>query len=196
MIIVFWIILTGLFNYFIKDFKVTRMLISTFHALSIILSYNMNYQGSMLTDWSITYYLMDMFYELQDQFRLFKLGIILHHILAIINVSYLNDKVVEHYIFYIFYIAEISNMPMYLWYYLSHTGYSNHPILNYIILSEIIFYIILRLGIGTYMSYQYFFIPEMPILINISSVIMLIISMIWTIKLIKQLRFQSRPYNN
>jgi len=196
-----------------NSFKLSRMNVSGVHALTVIFFYIFNGSLDLLYFLSLTYYIMDTKYEFDNIFRstttinttttntnttttitttkkisLYDFGIIVHHILSMILIAYLLDPSVNGYIFYIYFLAEISNLPMYLAYHLIHINYSNKKIIRWITIAEATAFGFCRMYLGSYMAYEIWFIVDTPMFIIFSSIIMLLISLIWTVKLIVQLK--------
>jgi hypothetical protein len=179
-----------------KNFKVSRTYVSVIHAMTVILSYLLGIPGYILLHLSITYYIVDTMYELMNllvpekenrKIKIYDLGMLLHHVISMITLTYFVDQKVEYYVFRAFYLAEISNLPMYVVYQLKANGYKNNYVLKTIIAIEALAYIVLRLVIGGKITYDMFFENDIPSFVFISAILMLIISAVWTNKLVKQL---------
>lgn len=179
-----------------KNFDIATLLNSVTHASIIILSYLIGIPGTVVYYISITYYITDTCYEIirlipfnnnkSMKFRLFNLGIFIHHAVIIYSIKYLSDETTGKAIFYAYYLAELSNFPMYIVHYLKKIKYPNQIVVNLFVLVEVIAYIYLRLYLCGYHAYLLLFDPNMPYTIIITSWIILIISAIWTWKLIQQ----------
>lgn len=179
-----------------KNFKISRTYVSAIHAMTVIFSYLLGIPGYILLHLSITYYIVDTTYELINllipekpnrKIKIYDLGMLLHHVISIITLTYFTDPKVEYYVFRAFYLAEVSNLPMYVVYQLKANGYKNNYVLKTIIAIEALAYIVLRLIIGGRITYEMWFENEIPLFIFISATLMLIISAVWTSKLVKQL---------
>lgn len=187
----------SLLNYIIykinnNNFKQSRMQVSFLHAITVMISYLSNISGELLYYWSLVYYIIDGIPELviilqKREISLFNFGIIFHHIITIKMLDYLTYLETVKYMYYAFFLAEISNIPMYIVYQLKSINYANKLVLKVLIFIEFITYLIARLIIGSYYLYIMWFDINVPWLMYISSWILLGISIIWTIKLIKQL---------
>ena len=195
LLMVIWYNIGNYFYYNLnkKNFKLSRMNVSAVHAISVILSYLIGIPGHLLIYWSTTYYIMDTLYEgvnlysPEKNVNLYEFGIILHHIISIFIISYLPQPIIGNYIYQSFFLAEVSNLPMYLVYHLQKIGYTNNYVLKSVIFVEALAYIICRLVLCSEIAYDMFFRNDVPWSIWISSVVILIISAVWTIKLFKQL---------
>jgi len=180
-----------------KNFDIATLFNSITHASIVVLSYLIGIPGNVIYYITITYYVIDTCYELirlipfksdkQFKLRLYNLGIFIHHILIIYTIKYIADVSTEKYIFYAFYLAELSNFPMYAVQYLKKTKYSNQIVINLLVILEIIAYIYLRLYLCGYQSYLLLFEPGMPIAVVLTAWAMIIISAIWTYKLVMQI---------
>lgn len=183
-----------------KNFHITSIINSTTHASIIVLSYLIGIPGTIVYYISITYYILDTCYEIialipnkydkPFQFRLYNLGIFIHHIIIIYSIKYIADEITEKSIFYAFYLAELSNFPLYAVQYLKKTKYQNLIIINLVIIIEIIAYLYLRLYLCGYNAYIILFDPKIPYTVIITAWSMLIISAIWTSKLMKQVYYK------
>lgn len=187
----FWLTTLTLL-YFInnKSFKLSRMNVSAVHAVTVIIAYLMEVSGNTLYQISFSYYLLDTIYELitmyqNKKYGIIDLGMIMHHILTMLTVSYLSNQDYGMDIYKAYYMAELSNLPMYLAYHLKHIKYNNKLVITSIVSLEIMAYIILRLYLGGIITLKLLYVP-VPLFINLSSISMLIISAVWTSKLIKQ----------
>lgn len=181
------------YNIYNKNFKLSRMSVSATHAVTVILSYVIGIPGNILMHVSISYYLIDTVYELMNsleqnkKIKIYDLGIVLHHVVSIVALTYFTYLKTEYYLYKAFYLAEISNLPMYLVYHLQKINYANNYVLKPLIAVEALGFIILRLIMGGSIFYEMLFENEIAGIIYILSIIMLIISVVWSQKLIVQL---------
>lgn len=192
-----WYNIGDYFYYFVnkKNFKLSKLYVSVVHASSVVLSYLIGVPGYILLYWSTTYYIIDTFYEILElvsfdkKSRLYTLGMLLHHGLTIMALKYLCYPATVNYMYYAFFLAELSNFPMYLVYQLKSLGYDHdHPyLLKFVICIEAMTFIYLRLIIGGSMGYEMFWKEEIPPFMKFSAYVVFIISLIWTNKLINQL---------
>jgi len=179
-----------------KNFHITSLINSVTHASLIVFSYLIGLPGIVVYYISITYYILDTCYELIDlipykpdkpfQFRLYNLGIFIHHIIIIYSIKYIAHEVTEKQIYYAFYLAELSNFPLYAVQYCKKTKYQNHIVINLLVILEIISYLYLRLYLCGYHAYLLLFEQNIPYAVTITAWSMLIISAVWTWKLIMQ----------
>lgn len=174
------------------SFKLSRTHVSAIHASSVILSYLIGVPLSISYYLSITYYIMDTLYEIVDlikikkSVRVFDFGVILHHFICISMIGYLYYPHISKYMFKAFYFAELSNMPMYLVYHLKVHGYDNKYLMKGLILVEAMGFIILRILMGGAVTYEMIQIDDVPVTLKASAIIILIISAIWSNKLVRQ----------
>lgn len=188
-----WCIIYRIIDRYNKNFKLSRMNTSAIHALSVIIAYSLNVPAYVIYYWSLTYYIQDSAWELCLLFchnrtpRIFDLGIILHHVVSIGLVTQLYYKTTESYVYYPLYLAEVSNLPLYLVYHLRGIQYKNLVIMKLLTIVEVIFYMFFRLYCGGLIVYKNYWIETIPDFIKFSSYFMLIFSIIWTTKLIRQL---------
>jgi hypothetical protein len=187
-----WHSLANVLNYFNNNFKLSRMNISAVHALTVIFFYLFDRSVYILYYISLAYYIMDTKYELTNimyskKKSLYDFGIIIHHLLSMSIISYLLIPSVNIYVFYAYFLSEISNLPMYLAYHLIHINYPNKTLIRWITITEAFSFGFFRLCLGGYKAYQVWYMPDTPMFIIVSSVILLLISLIWTIKLSVQL---------
>jgi hypothetical protein len=183
-----WYLIAQLLDHYNKNFKLSRMNVSALNALTVIIFYLCNLSLDVLYTMSVGYYIMDTIYEVRilsskTRVSLYEGGIIIHHIISVITLGYLLDSYVSSYVFYAYFISEVSNLPMYLAYQLIHLSHLNKMVIGSVTLMEIAAFLYLRMYLGGIMAYNLWFDPNVPIFINISSVAMLIISFVWIIKL-------------
>jgi len=195
ILVAIWHFIGNYFYYNVNNhnFKLSRIHVSAVHASTVIIAYLINVPGYILCYWSVTYFIMDTLYELlsiwtfKSKFGLFDAGILLHHFTSIAVLRYLNYPITEPYMLKAFYLSEISNLPMYLVYHLRTSGYTNKYLMKPLIAIEAIGYIALRLMWGGLISFQIWFIRDIPWFMCLASTIMLAISVVWTTKLVKQI---------
>jgi len=188
---------TKLYDKTNKNFDIATLFNSVTHASIVVLSYLIGIPGTVIYYITISYYIIDTCYELISlipfksekplKFRLYNLGILIHHVLIIYSIKYITDELSGKYIFYAFYLAELSNFPMYAVQYLKKTKYQNQIVVNLLVILEIIAYTYLRLYLCGYQSYLLLFVPGIPITVILTSWAMIIISAFWTYKLVMQI---------
>jgi hypothetical protein len=168
------------------------MHVSVVHASSVIIAYLIGVPGYILYYWSITYYMMDTLYELVDLVKvnrsiaLYDFGMLVHHVVSMIVLEYLWHHHTQKHMYYAFYLAELSNLPMYLVYHLKNSGFKNKYLMKGLIFIEAIAFIGLRLILGGMLSFELMWMQHIPVFMKVASVILLIISLVWTNKLIRQ----------
>lgn len=185
-----------------KNYDIANIFNSTTHAIIVVGCYIFGIAGSTLYYISITYYLVDTLYEFINlvpqnknkpiKIGLYNMGILIHHLIIIISINYLYYEETNKRMYYAFYLAELSNFPMYVVKYLKKVGYQNTIIVHAIIIIEIIGYIYLRLYLGGIEAIMLLFEANSPWLIIFASFAMLIISAVWTYKLIRQIIYSSK----
>lgn len=180
-----------------KNFETSILINSATHASFIVLAYLFDITGTTVYYVSLSYYILDTFYELINlvplnnnkpiKIRLYNVGIFIHHIVIIYTLKYLTHTSSEKHMMYAFYLAELSNFPMYVVKYLKKNKYHNKIIINLFIVAEIIAYLYLRIYLGGYQAYTLLFEFDIPYTVIIASWLIIIISTVWTYKLIIQL---------
>ena len=169
-----------------REFKITRNLVSTTHACGVIISSYLNLDNHYLYYWSVCYYITDAMYEIYTIRKIYNLGMLLHHIVTIGVLNYLLNPITMSYMRTAFLLSEISNLPMYLVYHLKSNKFEQNIMLRLLIFVEAMGFLFLRLFWGGFILYEIIFINPLPIPMCISGTFILIISLLWTIKLIKQ----------
>lgn len=175
-----------------KSFKLSRTHVSAIHASSVILAYLLGIPGYILYYWSITYYILDSMYEIVGMIdnnkgiRLFDFGMLLHHFISIAMLKHLCYPGTEKYLYKAFYLAEVSNLPMYMVYHLKVLEYKNKYLTKTLIAIEALGFIVLRLILGGTVTIELVQIDDVSTMLKISAVIMLIISAVWANKLVRQ----------
>lgn len=187
LLIIFWNILLFTFYHKNNSLKLSRNFISAIHALGVVFSYITHINPSIVYYWAISYYLVDGFFEVATINRLYNIGLLVHHIVTVKVLIYLNDSYTSDVMFYAFFLSELSNIPMYIVYYLKSIKYPNKLLIKFSIFVEALSFIILRLIIGSKIAYDCYFNLNMPLPLCVASVFILGISLTWILKLVKQL---------
>lgn len=188
---------TGNYLYYnnnVRNFKLTKMHVSGIHALSVVISYLIGLPGNLLYYWSVTYYMMDTAYEFVELYnktnlKLFNLGMMAHHFVTIGVMGYLEHHHGGKQLYYGFFLSELSNLPMYVMYHLRAIKYNNWYVLKLIVVIEALAFIICRLILGGILSFDLFVTSHVPAFVRFASFLILIISVIWTKKLVKQIYY-------
>jgi hypothetical protein len=168
------------------DGKIIRNWISTCHALTVIIFYNIGIPSSLLFYISMSYFILDSIYELSQLkgFKLFELGMLVHHAIAISSLFMLKESSPHtSMVYFFYYILELSNIPMYLVYHLKQVKYTS----KLLVLFETFVYIYLRLYVCGTEIYHYFCTTEGELIIKFYMIIMLSLSIVWATKLIRQI---------
>lgn len=186
-------------NYLISrkssESKVTRNLVSSVHAVAVISTFLANYFGRITTTESLNFlYVSSMGYYLSDTlneakelckgFRLYQLGMMAHHIITISALGYLFDPVASNYLYMSFFLAEVSNLPLYLMYHY-HKRLTNHHIVFAIVFTEFLGYLVLRMIICLIIIVDSFCV-DTSYAFRAMAVSMYLISGIWAYKLFCQ----------
>lgn len=181
-----WFFLLYYINNINKQIKISRNQISAIHAIGVVFAYVFNINSNLLSIWAISYYITDGILELMVTTKLYNLGMLLHHCVTIGVLTFLQNPETSDIIRMAFLLSEVSNLPMYLVYHLKSVRYNNQIIIKFLIILEALFFIVLRMGFGSKLAYDCYFVHNMPLQICLSSVVILGISFLWTIKLLKQ----------
>ncbi len=174
------------------DFKIARNITSSLHALSVILFYQFSLSVLPLFYLSRGYYLMDTLYELvslksASSIKLFHLGMLLHHIVTILSLYYLINPATTFYLYYSYFLAELSNLPMYVMRHLHSINITNKYIVTPILLMEFLAYIIFRMIMCVPIMYAVFLDTNVPIQLKSMTFLMYGLSGFWTYKLFGQI---------
>jgi hypothetical protein len=178
-----------------NNFAIGRNYNSAAHASLVILTYLLSIPGYGLYYVSMTYYIIDTVYELiyliflnkKTEMKLFDCGLLTHHLVVLLSLKYLYDPLTGHYVHYLFYLSELSNIPMYVIYHLRKIKYTNTYVIKSLVLLETLGYAILRLFLASKEIYNLLFIAEIPRTMIISAISIVMISAFWTWKLVRQL---------
>ncbi len=189
-----WTGLTYLMSKFINsDTKIVRNFSSICHATSVVIFYTFNLTPEYLFHITFGYYTVDgiveLYYLLKTK-RLYSLMMIIHHIFTCImanQLTDLTDPIMVRYILSIFYLAELSNFPIYLVYHLRATGYNNDLVLKLLTIVEIIVYVILRIILCGIELYEVYMSEKFSYLMLSGSVFVYIMSIAWSYRLFLQL---------
>src|SRR6266446_6716899 len=91
-----------------KNFNISRLYNSTTHALLVIICYLFYIPSHTLYYISITYYLIDSIYEIINlttqtmKIKAYDCGILVHHIIIILSLKYLQDPLTASFTYYLF----------------------------------------------------------------------------------------------
>lgn len=175
------------------SFKIARNLVSALHALSSILLYSINMNILFMYYISRGYYAIDTVYEVIDvkngpSFRLYQLGMLVHHLVTFYSLQFLLNPAASHYVSKTFFLAEVSNLPLYLMKHMRLKGYTNKYLMNGIIGLELVAYIVLRMIMCLPIIYQVILNPNVPLQLKPMTAIMYVISGVWTYKLFTQMQ--------
>lgn len=188
-----YVIGNSLYYYNNCDFKISRIVTSAIHASTVILFYIMsNYFSNLWLLYEISrgYYIIDTLYELialrrVPSIKLYHLGLILHHVVTIFGLNYLLNPLTSYYFYRTYFLAEVSNFPLYAIRFFNYKGYNNKYIINSTILIEFIGYLYLRMMLCGPVVYSVLF-DTLPYGFKFMTITMYIISGMWTYKLGKQ----------
>jgi len=153
LLILFWICL-GKIN-FIENKKLNDNFVKIIHSVSSsVLAYNSitnNSSKELFCNFSKTYFIYDTFNIIIDDGLNFPY--ILHHLISIYILQdvMLSDKIYTNIIINGFVFIEISNLSIYVTYYLIKNNYNN-PMIK---LSQILWYGYFRIYLLTYLFYEY-----------------------------------------
>jgi hypothetical protein len=170
--------------------KIAHYLLSTTHAIGVILLYLWKRQAEPLIYWSVPYFLLDTYLSGKySKTTLQKGGLVVHHLIAIFMLlnTYNMEPRIKAMTILFFFLLELSNIPYYLMGHLMNIKYDNKQILQVILLIQIITGIIIRLII----------VPLVPLLemdaLNKSNIkyivgnyLIYLLSIYWTTNLWKQ----------
>lgn len=183
---VFWATSTLHFNKY--GFKIARNCTSTIHAAFVLIFFTFGISPMDMLYVTTGYYLFDCIIEsieLIKHHRLYNFGMVLHHAVSMYVLSYLQDPTLCEYIYYSFFIIEVSNFPVYLVYYLKSIKYGNEILIRLLILLEITSFTICRIMIyGTMLLHGIKMgIPFAPLLCG---ALIYIMSVIWLYGMVLQ----------
>lgn len=169
--------------------KLVRNFFNALHALCVVVCYFSGIQGSTLVYISMSYFLCDTVYELSLIPKTFyDFGITIHHVFSMLSLLYLwKEDSVAVIVYYFYFLLELSNIPMYLVYYLKQIKYNNTSILRLLLIIETIFYIYMRLYLGVYRVYEYFQESDSSFIIKVYMIIFVTLSAMWSVKLLGQI---------
>lgn len=185
-----WLAMTYVLHNGTDSIKITRNYISALHATFVLLFFTFSVPSSCLFYVTFGYYMfdgiMELYYLVKTR-RFYNLTIVLHHIIACFISYYLRDEVVSKYLYYSFFLTEISNFPIYLVYHLKLKGYNDNFVIKSLICVEALSFFVLRLvlcGINLHKSIISNEVPYPPILCGC---LIYIMSTIWLYGMILQI---------
>ncbi|ARF09949.1 hypothetical protein Indivirus_6_15 [Indivirus ILV1] len=184
----------GNLTYFLcnDDFKIARNITSALHALSVVFFYQFNFSVFPVFYISRGYYVIDSMYEMASlksasSLKLYQLGMLVHHVATILVLYYLIDPLLTNYIYYTYFLAEVSNLPMYIMRHFNSINITNKYVIMLLLVSEFIAYSILRMTMCLPIIYEAYFDHYVPNLFRVLMAIMYTISGFWTYKLFTQI---------
>lgn len=198
----FYIATKKLPNYsFNWNSKVIRNCVSIMHASGVILTYNIVLYAtsdiSHIYYWSASYYLYDLFLEIwtlievirtkQNKKILESVGMIVHHLIGIGTMDNLYNHEIQELLFWGFYWAEFSNLPLYAVHHFMSIPASKEDKENKLKLLlplEISFFAVFRGVLLLFFLYEGFFV--LPWELYICSIMIYALSIFWLVKLSKQ----------
>ncbi len=138
--------------------KVARNIASVTHASLVVMIYmfSISKRTTEMFYISCGYYLVDTVLEINQYIehkKMSSVGLIMHHITSCYVLQYLLDDIVSPYVFFPFFIMELSNFPVYLTYHIKIVGYIDNYILKLSTYLEIITFVVLRMVVGNYNLY-------------------------------------------
>ena len=131
--------------------------------------------------------MLDGIFEAYHIKKIFNSALLLHHVVTIYILSYLRDENLAGYIYYPFFLSELSNLPMYLVYHKKSSKYDNMIMMRMFILMEALSFLILRMILGGIATFKLFFIDAVPITIPLAGILVYIMSGVWLKSLTEQL---------
>lgn len=153
-LLVIIIIIIGFYIYYkwllirFKEQKIAHYLLSTTHAIGVIILYLWKREAIPLIFWSIPYFILDSFLSGKySNTKLQKGGLVAHHIIAIfmlLNTVRMEPRIRTMTILF-FFLLESSNIPYYLMGHMMNIKYDNKQIMQIVLLIQIITNIIIRL---------------------------------------------------
>lgn len=187
-----YLISNAVYYYNNDDFKIARNITSSLHALTVIFFYQFNLSVLPLFYISRGYYLIDTMYELSSlksalSIKLFQLGMLFHHIVTILSLYYLINPVTTGYLYYSYFLAELSNLPMYVMRHLHSINMTNKYIITPILLIEFLAYIIFRMIMCVPIMYAVFLNSNSQMILKSMVISMYCLSGFWTYKLLGQI---------
>lgn len=180
--IIGWITLVILFYKINPNFLIAKNWVSFVHALTVVIFYLVGANESSLFYISCTYYLLDTLYTIYYYVGIFDTGLILHHIFTIGAIMYLSNERVSSYVRFIFFVAELSNIPMYFAEYFIMVN--NKMWAHIFTVAEIISYACLRLIFGLYVMYDVIKL-DFPVVIIAAGIIIYIATFVLVVSKIK-----------
>ena len=171
--------------------QATRNVLSALHASSVVLFYK--YATSHIYYVSLSYYLVDLLHELNELEGIpnkLQLGMMLHHILIIFSTGSMFDPQLAPYYYHVFYLAELSNFPLYAYYHMKNMNYQNHYVMTAILFLQSLSFAVLRLGGWAPSIYHAYSKNLLSNYMMFASIIVYILSATWCYMMAK--KFMSR----
>jgi hypothetical protein len=177
--------------YQLRPNDITRNYLSAIHATSVILFYLSSMNILYLYYISMGYYLADIIHEIttiQKTITLYQVGVIVHHAIVILSLHTLFDIYNAPYYYKAFFLAEISNFPLYVHGHLMLINYPNRTVINIMLVIQILAYTILRLYLWYPIIYNIYMSNNFHYHLMLSVGIIYFISIVWIYKLLIVLR--------
>lgn len=127
--------------------KISNNALSALHAIGVSVLYPITRSSEILCKWSIPYFLLDSALVLKYSKKIDRIGLTIHHLIAIYILfnSINTDQKYRKLLLFLYFIVELSNIPMYSIIHLLNIKYSNEKVMEIILLVQIFVTILARL---------------------------------------------------
>lgn len=183
------------FLYRLSPNNITRNYLSAVHATFIVTSYLFVSNIEYLYYPSIGYYIADCLHEINgiyhsNNIELTQIGIVIHHIIMLLGLGTLFDPANAQYFYKAYWLAEISNYPLYIRSHLRNKKILNTFVTIIVIFFQVLLFIVLRLWLCGIIMYDMYNNNAMNMPLYIMSSTLYIMSAIWTYMLSKQFLYK------
>jgi len=188
---------TWYFLYRFSPTDVTRNFLSAVHATAVVTSYLIRPNVEYLYYTSMGYYIADCMHELIGIFgpqnttlALSQFGIVLHHIIMLFGLGTLFDPANIQYFYRAYYLAEISNYPLYIRFHLRNINYTNPVVVTTVVFFQALAYIVLRLWLCGVIMLDMIANDAMNTPLYIMTGMLYLMSTVWAYKISRQFLYK------
>lgn len=181
------------FLYRLSPNDVTRNCLSAVHATAVVGSYLLQPNVQYIYYTSMGYYIADCAHELlsiKGTLALSQFGIVLHHIIMLFGLGTFFDPVNAMYFYKAYYLAEISNYPLYVRFHLRYMNYTNAFVVTTVVFFQALAYIVLRLWLCGVVIQDMIANNAMNTPLYIMSGMLYLMSTVWAYKISRQFLYK------
>lgn len=185
-------ILWAIPNYMYRN-DIVRNFVSATHATLVVLFYLFDLNVYILYYLSMGYYICDTVLELSNvdsdlsKFKISQLGVILHHVILLMSLHYLLDNLTSYIFLNGYFLAEMSNYPLYIRGHLYYTKCKNAYLVFVALSVHAALFFLFRLCFTLPIIYNIFFMSTISAPFKLMAILLYVLSASWFYKIVKQI---------